>query len=325
MPNRILKESICTSENLDTVPPMAEILFYRLIVNCDDFGRFDARPAIILAACFPLKVSEMALENISEWLHELEKAGLVEIYHVRGKSYIQMKNWLRHQNRRAKNSKYPEPDCSCNQPESICKQMYANVPEESRNRGSEESRNIYNTPASADAGECDGLIPAGKTPEGVGAQAKTPGKDESGNAAIPVENPPKGGGTQGNASGKDGYTEEFLEFWRHYPRKLEKKAAFRRWKTLIKRKIAPVDLIRASRNYDEYCRKSKTEPRFIKHATTFLGPDNHFEDFVHGIPEATASSAKPENTGKKVPQIGNFRQRNYSAEFYDRLKKSSIL
>ncbi|MDE6938470.1 MAG: hypothetical protein K2P28_09920 [Lachnospiraceae bacterium] len=29
--------------------------FYRLIVVCDDYGRFDGRPAIIKGACFPLK------------------------------------------------------------------------------------------------------------------------------------------------------------------------------------------------------------------------------------------------------------------------------
>ena len=43
MPNRIIKESICTSENIDQLSPFCETVFYRLIVNVDDYGRIDAR------------------------------------------------------------------------------------------------------------------------------------------------------------------------------------------------------------------------------------------------------------------------------------------
>lgn len=57
MPNRILKESICTSDTLDELTWMEEVFWYRLIVNCDDYGRFDARPAILRSRLFPLKSS----------------------------------------------------------------------------------------------------------------------------------------------------------------------------------------------------------------------------------------------------------------------------
>ena len=43
MPNRILKESICRSEEIDSLSWFEEVLFYRLIVICDDFGRYDGR------------------------------------------------------------------------------------------------------------------------------------------------------------------------------------------------------------------------------------------------------------------------------------------
>ena len=36
MPNRVIKESICTSEQIDALTPFEEITFYRLIVNADD-------------------------------------------------------------------------------------------------------------------------------------------------------------------------------------------------------------------------------------------------------------------------------------------------
>ena len=50
MPNRIIKESICTSDTIDQLSPEEEIFFYRLIVNCDDYGRMDARPQILRAS-----------------------------------------------------------------------------------------------------------------------------------------------------------------------------------------------------------------------------------------------------------------------------------
>ena len=55
MPNRIIKESICRSEEIDSLSWFEEVLFYRLIVTCDDFGRYDGRAKIIKGSCFPLK------------------------------------------------------------------------------------------------------------------------------------------------------------------------------------------------------------------------------------------------------------------------------
>lgn len=54
MPSRILRDSICKSESISELSWFEEVFFYRLIVNCDDFGRFDARPKIIKGEMFPL-------------------------------------------------------------------------------------------------------------------------------------------------------------------------------------------------------------------------------------------------------------------------------
>ena len=58
MPNRIIKESVCTSDSVDGLSWFEEVFFYRLIVNCDDYGRFDARPAVLKSRLFPLKKRE---------------------------------------------------------------------------------------------------------------------------------------------------------------------------------------------------------------------------------------------------------------------------
>ena len=115
MPNRILKESICTSENIDQLTPMAEIAFYRLMVNCDDYGRMDGRVKIIKSKLFPLK--DVSENEMLKLLTELERAELISSYEVDGKRYLQMKTWDKHQQVRAKRSKYPSAD------ENICNQM----------------------------------------------------------------------------------------------------------------------------------------------------------------------------------------------------------
>lgn len=54
MPNRFLKDSICTSDNIDRLTAFQETFFYRLIVNCDDFGRMDARPKVLAAKLYQI-------------------------------------------------------------------------------------------------------------------------------------------------------------------------------------------------------------------------------------------------------------------------------
>jgi hypothetical protein len=109
MPNRILKDSICMSESIDNLSPEAEVLFYRIIVQCDDFGRMDGRLSVIRAKCYPLKIDFIGDEYISNLMHELIQNEMITIY-VDGEHYfIQIPSWDKHQQIRAKKSKYPEP------------------------------------------------------------------------------------------------------------------------------------------------------------------------------------------------------------------------
>ena len=108
MPNRILKESICTSDNIDGLSAFNETVFYRLIVNVDDYGRIDARPKILASRLFPLK--DIRVNQIEDALRALTSAELVSTYTVDGKPFLQMNTWDRHQNVRAKKSKCPSPE-----------------------------------------------------------------------------------------------------------------------------------------------------------------------------------------------------------------------
>lgn len=145
MPNRIIKESICSSENVDQLSPFNETFFYRLIVNCDDFGRMDARVKILSSRLFPLK--DIKPEEVQSALNALNEADLIILYEVDGKPYLQMKTWDKHQQVRAKRSKYPPPDSSLQASATICKQMLSNDSKCPRNPiQSESNPNPYPNP-----------------------------------------------------------------------------------------------------------------------------------------------------------------------------------
>lgn len=127
MPNRILKESIRVSESIDRLSWFEEVLFYRLIVSCDDFGRYDGRPAIIKNMLFPLK-EKLTTQTVLNAINNLASAELVVLYEVEGKPYLYLPGWNEHQTVRAKKSKYPAPDDGAETSASICNQMQANAP-----------------------------------------------------------------------------------------------------------------------------------------------------------------------------------------------------
>lgn len=129
MPNRIIKESICTSDTIDKLDNwFDEVFFYRLMVNCDDYGRFDARVAILKARLFPLK--DIRNNQIVESLNRLSLAGIVELYEYESRPYLQLTTWANHQTIRNHKGKYPENTSSCMQLKSIeinCKQKKSNA------------------------------------------------------------------------------------------------------------------------------------------------------------------------------------------------------
>ena len=109
MPNRILKESVSTSVNLNRLSLGAEVMFYRLITQADDYGRFDARPPVIRGRCFPLK-RDIDDNKVAEWLEELCACSIVRCYEVSLVQYGEFISWESHQRIRNKRSKFPDPN-----------------------------------------------------------------------------------------------------------------------------------------------------------------------------------------------------------------------
>ena len=108
MPNRIIKESICTSAQIDSLDAETECFFYRLMVSCDDYGRLDARLPIIKSKCYPLK--SIDIKRLQEMMGVLSDACLIGLYSVNESPYLYLISWEKHQQIRAKKSKYPPPE-----------------------------------------------------------------------------------------------------------------------------------------------------------------------------------------------------------------------
>lgn len=110
MPNRIIKESIWTSPNLNKLSDMAERHFYRILPLPDDHGCFESTPKVVRGHCYPLK-ENVTHEDIAGWQKELEEAGLIILWSVNGgREYGAITSWKKHQYIRSlHNRKTPSP------------------------------------------------------------------------------------------------------------------------------------------------------------------------------------------------------------------------
>lgn len=106
MPSRILREGILSSDRVNSLSSAAEVFYRRLMSVVDDYGRFDGRPSMLRVSCYPLRVDAVREADLSRWIAECVKAGLLVLYAVGGKPYLEMQDFR--QQARAK-SKFPPP------------------------------------------------------------------------------------------------------------------------------------------------------------------------------------------------------------------------
>lgn len=131
MPNRVIKESICTSDRLNELTDFQFRLWVGLLVTADDAGRGDARPAIIRGRVFPLR-ERLALKEIEDGLRALAANGCVSYYKVDGKPYYWFPTWTAHQRLDRAKPKYPAPE-DADPPESAAD--CGNLPQIAADRG----------------------------------------------------------------------------------------------------------------------------------------------------------------------------------------------
>lgn len=112
MPNRIIREAILSSEAIASLSWAEEVFYRRLMSVVDDYGRFEASPKLIRAKCYPLQTDDVKAEEVSAWMEACRKAGVLVLYSVAGKNYLEISKFQQ-QTRTA--SKCPSPDSECAQ------------------------------------------------------------------------------------------------------------------------------------------------------------------------------------------------------------------
>lgn len=106
MGTRMLKETVCTNARIEKLSWFEEVCFYRMLVQCDDFGRMDARVPILRSRLFPLKET-VKNDEVERCLLQLERVGLIGFYEYKGSRYLQILGWKEHQRIRFQRAKYP--------------------------------------------------------------------------------------------------------------------------------------------------------------------------------------------------------------------------
>lgn len=119
MPNRILRADILTSEPVCSLDWASEVFYRRLHSVVDDYGRHEAGIQLLRSKCYPLQTDDVRVADITRWMAACQKAGLIALYEVAGKRYLEVAKFGQQQ-RTA--SKFPPPSAS----DSSCNQLIAN-------------------------------------------------------------------------------------------------------------------------------------------------------------------------------------------------------
>lgn len=281
---RMIDPNIWMSEDVSKLDITERLLLIGMFSNADDYGKGRANPAFLRSIVFPY--DDIKIDVIKNGIKHIAKYIEIVFYEVDGSQYYKFTNWEKWQTvQKRQDSKIPDPPGPTgNQdrpiPEPVQNDSIPSREQEQnkyRAREVEVKRSEIELKRSKDktaayAAQCNDSIPAEKS--------STEKKDE---------------GAQSKKTGKDGYTKEFEAFWSKYPRKLEKKAAFKVWKTRLREKTDPADMIQAAVHYADQCQQLETEQRYIKHASTFIGPNEPYQEYVKEIPGAQkrASPGEP--------------------------------
>ena len=167
MPMRLLRDWT-DSERVNALSANAETLFVRLIMKADDYGRYFGNPQLLKSYLYPLK--DIRVTDISRWCAECADAGLIAIYEVTGKRYIEILNFGQRL-RQKTDSRFPSPPRDSNMPtnDSNVRSCDSNLPLEVEARSENIEVDFF-----------DKKSPSSPKPENSGSSgaALKPGKPE---------------------------------------------------------------------------------------------------------------------------------------------------
>lgn len=238
MPNRLIREGFLDSEAINSLSDSAECLYHRLLLTADDAGRMDGRAEILRARLYPLDSSRRT-QDVVRLLRENEKQGLVMRYEWERKPFLQLARWQRPGS--AQYSKFPWVDGS---------HKIEWVSRETRDGAKEFCKtSLFDPLPTPSAPPTQGVLPTFEKSPYTETETET-------ETVLPQAAP--------QASPLE---EEFDQFWKAYPRKKEKLAAFKAWKKLkpsLEHCLQAIETLRKSHDWQ------KESGQFIPYPASWL-------------------------------------------------------
>lgn len=273
MPSRLIKDSIHASESVNKMTDFQFRLWVNLITYVDDYGRGDARPAVIRGTCFPLR-ERMTNKDIDAALEALAGIGCISLYTVDGRPYLYFPTWESHQNVRNKKSKYPAPEDGNKQLQTIennCKQLNTNVPVIQSNPILSESESIS-----------ESVSESSLLPDAEGEDCPTEGKS----APKKPKKPDDPG---------------FVRFWEAYPCKVAKQDAIKAWKKINPSSELVDEIVSGVEKWKKSDQWTRDGGRYVPYPATFLNGQRWAE-----APEQSPSPLPWENKTTQTPVKGAY-------------------
>lgn len=277
------------------VNPIAALMWPWFIKELDDWGRMKANPREVKLEVFPaFNFTTQEIQAVLDCYHE---HGLAWVYEVDGKQYMQVnpESWYRLQSyiqvsrRNRDDSQLPPPlDHPWGQwwPES---RWYTD--------------NMEHTLANF-ADECSFVASIADNRQEAAIIDPSPSPSHTNKRYT----------RDSRAAKKNDYPSDFEEFWSVYPRKVNKKGAYTKWRATLRKDDAPTkqELIECAKRYAAECKRKGTSQEYIMHAATFLGPQERWRDYMEEAPEPHSQAAPeylPYSSGADILAIIDERQR----------------
>lgn len=263
---RTIKPEFFTSDTVAQLSLRARLTFIGLWTYCDDFGRGRDNVRLIKAAVWAL--DDVTTTEIEKDLQELADLRLILRYSVFDKGYLSISSWPEHQKvSHPTESKIPSPeDDSASPPPGTggFPKDSGEIPERSG--------------AARDM--------SGGVPPGTGNREQ--GKEQGGGPAL--------------SRSEELAPDRFEEFWRVYPRRKDKRAAERAWRSALKRKVDPEVIILAARKFAQV--NIGQDQQFIKHPATWLNAGAYENELEVRSPSGLfLVDNDPAVTGKRRTQL----------------------
>ena len=99
------------------------------------------------------------------------------------------------------------------------------------------------------------------------------------------------------------YSINFENIYKEYPRKGDKKKSYACFLARLKEGYSEKELLTATRNYADYCKKEKREEKYIKMASTFFGVNTPFVDFLKGGDSDDGNNTKTEYSDEEIEEF----------------------